>query len=382
MLQTVVNLRGPPMGLKSPYASEIFVLRDLSIALSACIYQSLCDSDTFSVKQSNISESCHSPGMETIAKLNASCQSTHLMANAAGHQRRRKYSTDEPLTVSTSPSKWPGVTNLRALLAREKDEDTPRLNVLLCEAFVATYMALLVYALSTCDCHILFRIAGQKFNESTWATLYGGGVKKLLRKATSHVQTAQQVSQPPGQQDNLESPGTDNSMWTAVTSLTKQRVKLNMKLLGHFAGPQSPNNMKEDKPTYREQFVPPDMSMISHFLIKPAVTGDNNEDEYDSADSVVSDVEDDDDDEDVFNDPLSNDPKTSQASVAKRKHRRENTEHSNPNSYSWCVMRLSLIKLAQIQLQTFINIAGIEMQGKNKIPTERNPSNLFHFVNL
>lgn len=55
-------------------------------------------------------------------------------------------------------------------------------------------------------------------------------------------------------------------MWNTMTSLTKQRVKLNMKLLGQFTGQQP--NMKEDKPTYREQFVSPQMSMISYFLIK------------------------------------------------------------------------------------------------------------------
>lgn len=79
-----------------------------------------------------------------------------------------------------------GVTNLRALLAREKDEDTPRLNILLCESFVASYMSLMVYAIATCDCHILYRLAGQKFQEQTWATLFGGGVKKLLKVAQSN----------------------------------------------------------------------------------------------------------------------------------------------------------------------------------------------------
>lgn len=142
MLQTIVELRGPPVGMNDPHSSDVFILRDLSVALSACIYQSLCDSDTFSVKQLSSNE-CHSPGMETIAKLNASCQSTHLMANAAAHTRRRKYSNDEPIAVSTPPAKWPGVTNLRALLAREKDEDTPRLNVLLCEvSFTKFYLCL------------------------------------------------------------------------------------------------------------------------------------------------------------------------------------------------------------------------------------------------
>lgn len=274
MLQTIVNIRAPPIGFNSTGSSEIFVLRDLAVALSACIYQSLCDSETFIVKQ--VTEQCggfHSPGMETLAKLNASCQSSHLMANAGGHQRRRKYSSDEPVTVSTSPSKWPGVTNLRALLAREKDEDTPRLNVLLCEAFMATFMSLLVYALSTCDCHILYRLAGQKFTNGSWANLYGGGIKKLLRKATSHVHLVQQQQSMVSvdQQSECESPTVaEASVWNTVTSLTKQRVKLNMKLLGHFSGPTGSPNMKEDKPTYREQFVSPDMSMVSFFLIKPA----------------------------------------------------------------------------------------------------------------
>lgn len=75
-------------------------------------------------------------------------------------------------------------------------------------------------------------------------------------------------------------------------------------------------------------------------------------------------MEDDNDEEDVFSDPLSNDPKASQASAMLKKHRRENTEHSNPNSYSWIIMRLAIMKLAQSQLQEFINIAGIEMQGE------------------
>lgn len=357
MLQTVVDLRGPPMGIRDPHSAEIFVLRDLAVALSACIYQSLCDSDTFSVKHSGGGDG-HSPGMETIARLNASCQSTHLMANATAYTRRRKYSTDEPVMVSTSPSKWPGVTNLRALLAREKDEDTPRLNVLLCEAFVASFMSLLVYALTTCDCHILYRLAGQKFTDVTWAMLYGGGVKKLLRKATSHVQAAQQMVQQ--QMENVDPEAGETGVWNTVTSITKHRVKLNMKILGQFGSQQSSSNMKEDKPTYREQFVPPEMSMVSYFLTKPG--GDTNEDDYDSADSAVSDLDDDEDDEDVFADPLSNDPKKSQTAAAIKKHRKENSEHTNPNSLSWCILRCAIVKHAQNQITSFINVAGLELQ--------------------
>lgn len=97
------------------------------------------------------------------------------------------------------------------------------------------------------------------------------------------------------------------------------------------------------------------------------LSADPDEDDYDSADSIASDLDEDNDEEDVFADPLNNDPKASQASAMLKKHRRENTEHSNPNSYSWVIMRLAIMKLAQNQLQEFINIAGIEMQGEGDI---------------
>lgn len=90
---------------------------------------------------------------------------------------------------------------------------------------------------------------------------------------------------------------------------------------------------------------------------------DPDEDDYDSADSVCSDLDEDMEDDDVFADPLNNDPKASQASAALKKHRRENTEHSNPYSLSWLIMRYAILKIAQNQLQEFISIAGIEMQG-------------------
>jgi len=41
-----------------------------------------------------------------------------------------------------------------------------------------------------------------------------------------------------------------------------------MKLLGQFVGSPGTPIIKEDKPTYREHFVPPEMSMISYFLNK------------------------------------------------------------------------------------------------------------------
>ena len=64
----------------------------------------------------------------------------------------------------------------------------------------------------------------------------------------------------------------DGGVWTTVTSLTKQRVRLNMRLLGQLGPQGTAGQIKEDKPTYREQFVPPEMSMLSYFLTKVSIS--------------------------------------------------------------------------------------------------------------
>jgi len=170
MLQSIIKVLPFP-GIEPSALSEIFVLRDLAVALSSCIYQSLCDSESFVVNNSAFN-GYPSPGMENIAKINSSFECSYLVGSRNAYGRRRKYSTDEPAGVCTTPSKWPGVTNLRALLAREKDEDVPKLNVLLLESFVSTYMALFIYSLSTCDSRLLYRLSGQSFNNETWSTLF------------------------------------------------------------------------------------------------------------------------------------------------------------------------------------------------------------------
>lgn len=262
MLQSIVNIQSFPAFEKTSQ-SDIYLLRDLAIALSSCIYQSLCDSESFVVKKTD-GNSHHNP-FENISKLDSSFECTHLIGNSNMFNRKRKYSTDETSIICTSPSKWPGVTNLRALLAREKDDDIPKLNILLLESFVATYMALSIYSLANCDSRLLYRLIGHDFSNETWSILFGGGMKKLLRKATSQTQG--------GSTSNVEDNTEDSSVWNTVTSMTKQRVKLNMKILGSLANSTNSNHMKEDRPTYREQFVSPEMSMLSYFLLKPHISG-------------------------------------------------------------------------------------------------------------
>lgn len=79
--------------------------------------------------------------------------------------------------------------------------------------------------------------------------------------------------------------------------------------------------------------------------------GDSNEEVYDSDDSYVSEEEDNEEEDDG----LSN-------NFMVRKNK-DNTEHTNPNSYSWNVLRLAIIKITVTKLQEAINIAGVEIQG-------------------
>ncbi|XP_044259842.1 dmX-like protein 2 isoform X6 [Tribolium madens] len=306
MLETIVELPRP-----NTYQSQLTVLRDLAIALSACIYQSLCDSDTFKSNLPDSQEVC----------------STHLVG------RRRRVSVNDGQQIITLPPKWPGVTSLRALLAREKDEDTPRLTVILCEAFSATYLALVLYGLSTCDCVILFHVTAHVFNQDVWGQLFGGGIKKLLR--TASIGGVQPNTAPPGSQSTQATP--TEEMTGPANWLNKQRVKLNTKLLGH-----QPSQMKEDKPTYREQFVPPEMSILAYLLTKPDAGPDCDEIESESESE----------DEDVFDMP------TQSVRVV-------NNEHSDPNSYSWLVLKLATLKIVQTRLTEFLSVAGLEL---NELP--------------
>ena len=78
-----------------------------------------------------------------------------------------------------------GVSNLRALLLRERDEDAPRLNMLLCESLVAVYVSLLVHALASYDANVLYRLVGHRFHENMWPVLFGGGLKQRINVKTT-----------------------------------------------------------------------------------------------------------------------------------------------------------------------------------------------------
>lgn len=88
-------------------------------------------------------------------------------------------------------------------------------------------------------------------------------------------------------------------------------------------------------------------------------TDEIQEFDYDSADSAVSDLsEGEEEDEDVFDSGVGAEPRD-----MKKQPVKDNTEHSNPYSYAWLIMRLAVMKLVQDQLQDFLNVAGVELQG-------------------
>ena len=89
---------------------------------------------------------------------------------------------------------------------------------------------------------------------------------------------------------------------------------------------------------------------------QPLLEGKDVEIDYDSG-GEKDDDDDEEDDEDPFedDDPFSNAPPPA-----------ENMEHSNPSSYSWCLMRYACIRLAQNVLERFLAVAGIEMAGKKR----------------
>jgi hypothetical protein len=91
-----------------------------------------------------------------------------------------------------------------------------------------------------------------------------------LKVATSSSPLAPQQQQSAQQQREEASPGAQAEDTGILSSLTKQRLRLNMRLLS-FSGQQHSSlkqAMKEDRPTYREQFVPPEMSFLALLMTK------------------------------------------------------------------------------------------------------------------
>jgi len=88
------------------------LMRNLSVALSACIYQCLCDSDSVAVSAADMATSSYSVSVEGYTSTNVLYKDSHLMAGMMRQKHRHRHSSAVgTLEVPNSlPAKWPGMS--------------------------------------------------------------------------------------------------------------------------------------------------------------------------------------------------------------------------------------------------------------------------------
>uniref|UniRef100_A0A9J8AHZ5 Dmx-like 2 n=1 Tax=Cyprinus carpio carpio TaxID=630221 RepID=A0A9J8AHZ5_CYPCA len=303
ILYTIVQMEAPPH--PDVLDDRVNALHTLAASLSACIYQSLCDSHSYSQSETN-----QFTGMVYQGLL------------LSDRRRLRTESIEEHATPTSAPAQWPGVSSLISLLACAQGDDQIRLNVMLCEAVVAVYLSLLIHGLGTHSGNELFRLAAHPLNNRMWAAVFGGGAKLIVRpKRPPEITPA-----PPAE------------------DVDRQRRRFNMRMLvpGRPVKetPATPPPIPVERPTYKEKFIPPELSMWDYFVAKPFLPLSDSGALYDSDESGGSDNEDDDDDAFLSDTQM--------------------TEHSDPNSYSWSLIRLVMVKLALHNVKTFLPLTGLD----------------------
>ncbi|XP_066557486.1 dmX-like protein 2 isoform X2 [Amia ocellicauda] len=304
ILYTIVQLDSPPH--PDIHDDRAYLLHTLAASLSACIYQALCDSHSYSSQ----TEANQFTGMVYQGLL------------LSERRRLRTESIEEHATPNSLPAQWPGVSSLINLLTSAQDEDQPKLNVMLCEAVVSVYLSLLIHGLATHSSNELFRLAAHPLNNRMWAAVFGGGAKLIVKpKRPPEIAPA-----PPAPAEEMD----------------KHRRRFNMRMLvpgRPVKETVTPPPVPVERPTYKEKFIPPELSMWDYFVAKPFLPLSDSGALYDSDESIPSDDEDDDE---AF---LSN---------------TQITEHSDPNSYSWTLIRVVMVKLALHNVKNFFPVTGIE----------------------
>uniref|UniRef100_A0A5F8HIB8 Dmx like 2 n=1 Tax=Monodelphis domestica TaxID=13616 RepID=A0A5F8HIB8_MONDO len=258
-------------------------------------------------------------------------------------RRLRTESIDEHATPSTCPSEWPGVSSLINLLSSARDEDQPKLNILLSEAVVAVYLSLLIHALATNSFNELFRLAAHPLNHRMWAAVFGGGVKLVVKPRRQSENISGEETLMPftcsGECHNVSHIDA-SSPPVPSEEIDKHRRRFNMRMLvpGRPVKDSTPPPVPAERPSYREKFVPPELSMWDYFVAKPFLPLSDSGLIYDSDESIHSDEE----EEDAF---------LSDTQIQ---------EHRDPNSYSWALIHLAMVKLALHNVRNFFPIVGLE----------------------
>ncbi|TSL10182.1 DmX-like protein 1 [Bagarius yarrelli] len=305
ILHTVNALDSPPH--PDVINNEIYVMHSLAASLSACIYQCLCD--------------CH--GYSHINQFTGTVYESILLSH---HHPVRTHSMDEAVIPNTSPAQWPGISTLVRLFGAAAEENQPSVGVLLCEILTAIFLSLFVHGLATHSSNELFHIVAHPLNSKLWVAVFGGGARLPAGKSRMASTSAMMEDQE----------------WKQRHYRLRSSKSSSRELPD---SPVSPGPIVEQEPSiFKERFVPPELSIWDYFTAKPFLPMSGSQIEYDSEESQGSDEEDDDDDDDDFGDSES-----------------PYKEHSNNNSYSWCLMRVAMVQLVLTNLKSFYPMAGYDL---------------------
>ncbi|XP_060091539.1 dmX-like protein 1 isoform X1 [Heteronotia binoei] len=301
ILHAIIDLDSPPH--PDVQNNKIHVMHTLAASLSACIYQSLCGSHTYSSLQAN--------------QFTGTVYQTLLLS----HRRSlRTASLDETVTPNTAPAQWPGITALIQLLNCAGEEAQPGITILLCEILTAVYLSLFIHGLATHSSNELYRIVAHPLNDKMWFAVFGGGAKIPKR---GQIQQVAKMACPPIDDGEKQ----------------HKRFRLSSKLSPKESlHPASLPLVEQDSSNYREKFIPPELSIWDYFIAKPFFPSSQIKVGYDSEESPESSDDEDGDDEHL-----------------------KLQEHSNSNSYSWSLMRLAMVQLVLQDLKIFYPLAGHDL---------------------
>ncbi|XP_063820250.1 dmX-like protein 1 isoform X2 [Pseudophryne corroboree] len=345
ILHAIVKLDSPPH--PDVRHNKIYVMHTLAASLSACIYQCLCGGQA------------NSSSLPTNPFTGMVYQSVLLIQR----QPLRTTSLDEAVIPNTSPTHWPGISALIRLLNSAGEETQPGLTILLCEILTAVYLSLFIHGLATHSSQELFCIVAHPLSDKMWSAVFGGGARipcrgqmpvKPVKGKYFSIPSPHQVvvfsMECVGFSKALTAISTHSPPSPAVLSppveeseKAPKRFRMSTKTqpkdsASVFASPV----LEQGSSIFREKFIPPELSIWDYFIAKPLLPLSQNKLEYDSDDSQVS------DDEDYQEDDVS----LSDVQIQ---------EHSNPNSYSWALMRLAMVQFVLQNLKSFYPLAGHEL---------------------
>ncbi|XP_069818776.1 dmX-like protein 1 isoform X1 [Dendropsophus ebraccatus] len=306
ILHAIINLDSPPH--PDVRSNKIYVMHTLAASLSACIYQCLCGAPA------------SSSSLQTNPFTGMVYQSVLLI-----QRQPLRTSVDEAVIPNTSPTHWPGISSLIRMLNTAGEEAQPGLTILLCEILTAVYLSLFIHGLATHSSQELFCIVAHPLSDKMWSAVFGGGARIPCRGQMPVKPATVVVSSPVEENDKASK---------RFRLSTKSQLADSPSV---FASPV----LDQGSSIFREKFIPPELSVWDYFIAKPYLPMSQNRLEYDSEDSQGSD---DDEEED--------DMSLSDVQIQ---------EHSNPNSYSWALMRLAMVQFVLQNLKSFYPLAGHEL---------------------